>query len=86
MNSLISRGNLFDEFFRDVAPGFYVKPLHGTPCRARLRSRWMSRRKRHRLHDRQGLTTAHASRRGFDKALPPFSLARAAICSWCSSR
>jgi HSP20 family protein len=31
MNSLISRGNLFDEFFRDVAPGFYVKPLHGDP-------------------------------------------------------
>ena len=31
MNSLISRGNLFDDFFRDVAPGFYVKPLHGDP-------------------------------------------------------
>lgn len=29
MNSLISRGSLFDDFFRDVAPGFYVKPLHG---------------------------------------------------------
>ncbi len=29
MNSLISRGNLFDDFFRDMAPGFYVKPLHG---------------------------------------------------------
>ena len=29
MNSLITRGSLFDDFFRDVAPGFYVKPLHG---------------------------------------------------------
>ncbi len=29
MNSLISRGSLFDDFFRDVAPGFYIKPLHG---------------------------------------------------------
>lgn len=31
MNSLISRGSLLDDFFRDVAPGFYVKPLHGDP-------------------------------------------------------
>ncbi|QKO22291.1 Hsp20/alpha crystallin family protein [Rhodoferax sp. BAB1] len=31
MNALISRGSLFDDFFRDVAPGFYVKPLHGDP-------------------------------------------------------
>ncbi len=31
MNSLVSRGSLFDDFFRDVAPGFYVKPLHGDP-------------------------------------------------------
>lgn len=29
MNSMISRGNLFDDFFRDVAPAFYVRPLHG---------------------------------------------------------
>ncbi|MEB2348660.1 MAG: Hsp20/alpha crystallin family protein [Comamonadaceae bacterium] len=29
MNSLISRGSLLDDFFRDVAPGFYVRPLHG---------------------------------------------------------
>ena len=29
MNSLVSRGSLFDDFFRDVAPGFYVRPLHG---------------------------------------------------------
>lgn len=29
MNSLIARTGLFDDFFRDVAPGFFVKPLHG---------------------------------------------------------
>jgi len=29
MNSLVSRGSLFDEFFKDFAPGFYVRPLHG---------------------------------------------------------
>jgi HSP20 family protein len=31
MSSLISRGSLFDDFFRDVAPGFYIRPLHGDP-------------------------------------------------------
>ena len=31
MNSLMSRGSLFDDFFRDMAPGFYVRPLHGEP-------------------------------------------------------
>ncbi len=29
MNALMTRGGLFDEFFRDIAPGFYIKPLHG---------------------------------------------------------
>ncbi len=29
-NQLI-RGSLFDDFFRDIAPGFFVKPLHGDP-------------------------------------------------------
>lgn len=29
MNSLISRGSLFDDFFKDLSPGFFVKPLHG---------------------------------------------------------
>jgi HSP20 family protein len=29
MNPLIQRGSLFDEFFKDLAPGFYVRPLHG---------------------------------------------------------
>ena len=31
MNSLMTRGSLFDDFFKDVAPGFVVKPLHGDP-------------------------------------------------------
>lgn len=31
MNSLMTRGGLFDDFFRDVAPSFYVRPLHGDP-------------------------------------------------------
>ena len=31
MNSLVNRNRLFDDFFRDFAPGFYVKPLHGDP-------------------------------------------------------
>ena len=29
MNSLVSRGSLFDDFFKDIATGFYVRPLHG---------------------------------------------------------
>ncbi|WP_137892282.1 Hsp20/alpha crystallin family protein [Ramlibacter sp. 2FC] len=32
MSSLIPRGSsLFDEFFKDFAPGFYIRPLHGDP-------------------------------------------------------
>ncbi len=31
MNALIQRGSLFDELFKDLAPGFYVRPLHGDP-------------------------------------------------------
>jgi len=34
MNALINRGSFLDDFFRDVAPGFYVKPLHGDPLPA----------------------------------------------------
>lgn len=37
MNALISRGSLFDDFFKDVAPGFYVKPLHGDALPARMK-------------------------------------------------
>ena len=31
MNSLMTRGSLLDEFFRDVSPSFLIKPLHGDP-------------------------------------------------------
>ncbi|MEW6467142.1 Hsp20/alpha crystallin family protein [Tibeticola sp.] len=31
MTSLMTRGNLFDDLFRDLAPAFYVRPLHGDP-------------------------------------------------------
>lgn len=31
MSSLIPRGSLFDDFFKDFAPGFYIRPLHGDP-------------------------------------------------------
>lgn len=31
MHALTGRGRLFDDFFRDIAPGFYVRPLHGDP-------------------------------------------------------
>ena len=31
MSSLMTRGGLFDDFFKDLAPGFYVRPLHGDP-------------------------------------------------------
>jgi HSP20 family protein len=31
MTSLVNRGHLFDDLFRDIAPGFYVRPLHGDP-------------------------------------------------------
>ncbi len=37
MNSLITRSGLFDDFFRDVAPGFFVKPLHGDPLPAQIK-------------------------------------------------
>ena len=29
MTTLMTRSGLFDDFFRDVAPGFFIKPLHG---------------------------------------------------------
>jgi len=37
MNGLITRGGFFDDFFKDVAPGFYVKPLHGDPLPTQIR-------------------------------------------------
>lgn len=40
MNTLINRGSFLDDFFRDVAPGFYVRPLHGdalpTPAQIKI--------------------------------------------------
>ena len=29
MNTFITRGNLFHDFLNDVAPSYYVRPLHG---------------------------------------------------------
>lgn len=29
--------SLFDEFFRDVAPGYFIKPLHGDPLPAQIK-------------------------------------------------
>lgn len=34
MSSLIPRGSLFDDFFKEMSPGFYFKPLHGDPLPA----------------------------------------------------
>ena len=31
MNALINRSGFFDDFLRDLAPAFYVRPLHGDP-------------------------------------------------------
>ena len=31
MTSTLTRGSLLDEFFKEVAPGFFIKPLHGDP-------------------------------------------------------
>ena len=31
MNALVGRGGLFDDFFKEMNPGFYVRPLHGDP-------------------------------------------------------
>ena len=31
MNALINRSSLFDDIFKDLAPAFYVRPLHGDP-------------------------------------------------------
>ena len=37
MNALIGRNSLFDDFFKDLAPGFYVRPLHGDPLPAQIK-------------------------------------------------
>jgi HSP20 family protein len=39
MNLPLTRGSLFDEFFRDMSPGYFVRPLHGDalPSPAQIR-------------------------------------------------
>ncbi|MEZ5606313.1 MAG: Hsp20/alpha crystallin family protein [Burkholderiaceae bacterium] len=39
MTNQLLRNSLFDDFFRDVAPGFFIKPLHGDslPSAAQIR-------------------------------------------------
>jgi HSP20 family protein len=37
MNALVNRNSLFDDFFKDYAPGFYVRPLHGEPLPAQIK-------------------------------------------------
>lgn len=36
-NGLITRSSLFDDFFNDIAPGFFVKPLHGDPLPSQIK-------------------------------------------------
>ncbi len=31
MANVPTRGNLFDDLFKEFAPGFFIKPLHGDP-------------------------------------------------------
>lgn len=37
MNSLVSRNSLFDELFKDFAPGYFIKPLHGDAMPAQIK-------------------------------------------------
>lgn len=37
MNALTRRGNLFDEFFRDMSPGYFIQPLHGDPLPSQIK-------------------------------------------------
>jgi HSP20 family protein len=37
MTHLIARSRFLDDFFKDVAPAFYVKPLHGEAPPAQIR-------------------------------------------------
>lgn len=37
MNALTRRGNLFDEFFRDLSPGYFIQPLHGDPLPSQIK-------------------------------------------------
>lgn len=37
MNAVISRAGLLDDFFKDVGPGCFVKPLHGQSLSSQIR-------------------------------------------------
>ncbi|MDE2000110.1 MAG: Hsp20 family protein, partial [Burkholderiales bacterium] len=37
MNLLPARTSLFDDLFRDLASGYYIKPLHGDPLPAQIK-------------------------------------------------
>ncbi|MEN3029444.1 Hsp20/alpha crystallin family protein [Chromobacterium amazonense] len=37
MSMLPARHSLFDEFFRDFTPGFFIKPLHGDALPSQIR-------------------------------------------------
>ena len=37
MNNLIARRSLFDDFFKDMSPAFYVRTLHGEGLPAQIR-------------------------------------------------
>ncbi|CAJ1812910.1 MULTISPECIES: Hsp20/alpha crystallin family protein [Aeromonas] len=37
MSLLPSRTSLFDDLFRDMASGFYIRPLHGDPLPSQIR-------------------------------------------------
>ncbi|WP_373973675.1 Hsp20/alpha crystallin family protein [Chitinibacter sp. SCUT-21] len=37
MSNLPSRHHVFDDFFRDLSPGYYFKPLHGDPLPAQIK-------------------------------------------------
>jgi HSP20 family protein len=37
MNNLITRSGLFDDFFKDLSPGYFIKPLHGDPLPAQVK-------------------------------------------------
>jgi HSP20 family protein len=37
MNSLVNRNSLFDELFKDFAPGYFIKPLHGDAMPAQIK-------------------------------------------------
>jgi len=37
MNALMTRGSMLDDIFRDFAPGFFIRPLHGDQLPAQIK-------------------------------------------------